>query len=206
MNVRHPPGRGGRLWLEHRLAVATSGADLLDRKRRALVQEHRRLRVLARETQTAWATAAGEAATWVNRAAVIAGDEKLAMLASVHPRADVTIRWRSSMGVAFASDARVDLGPAPPAVAGGSAASDLAIPAARRAVEAAVNDAVARSALQRIGAELTLTARRQRALERRWLPALNAAATRLSETLDELEREESVRTLWATRRTRGSRS
>jgi len=180
--------------------VATRGADLLDKKRRALVQEHRRLRVVARETAEAWTTAAGEAETWVNRAAVMAGEEKVALLAAGHSRADVTIRWRSSMGVVFASEAKVDLGPAPTGASGGSAAADMAVPATRHAVEAAVNDAVARTALMRISSELAITSRRQRALERRWLPALAAAAKRLSEALDEVEREEATRARWARRR------
>lgn len=205
MNVRHPPGRGGRLWLEHRLQVAATGADLLDKKRRALVQEHRRLRVLARETQETWAQAAREADTWVNRAAVMAGDEKLEMMAAARPRAQVAVRWRSSMGVAFASEAHLDLGPEAPLVSGGSAAADAALPAARRSVEAAVNDAVAQSALHRVARELAVTSRRHRALEHRWLPALAAASTRLAAVLDELEREEATRILWAKRHRGGTR-
>ena len=118
------------------------------------------------------------------------------MLAASHPRAEVTVRWRSAMGVTFASEARVELGPPPVAAAGGSSAADVAVQAARRAVEAAVRDAAAQSALRRIGAELAITSRRQRALERRWLPELAAAATRLSGALDELEREEATRSLW----------
>jgi V/A-type H+/Na+-transporting ATPase subunit D len=203
MKLRHPPGRAGRLWLQHRFAVATRGAELLDKKRRALVQEHRRLRVVARETAEAWTRAAAEAETWVNRAAVMAGEEKLAMLAAGHPRADVTIRWRSSMGVVFASEARVDLGPAPTGASGGSGAADMAVPASRRAVEAAVKDAVARTALRRISSELAITSRRQRALERRWLPALTAAEARLREALDEVEREEATRSQWSRRRFAG---
>ena len=206
MNLRHPPGRGGRLWLEHRLEVATRGADLLDKKRRALVQEHRRLRVLARETEIEWTREANEAETWVNRAAVIAGEEKLAMLAARHPRAEVEVHWRSSMGVAFASEAKVDLGPPPARASGGSAASDIAVSASRRAVEAAVKDAVARSALKRISSELAVTSRRQRALERRWLPALTRAEHRLDEALDEVEREEATRSLWVRQRAKRARS
>ena len=76
----------------------------------------------------------------------------------------------------------------------------LPLSASRAAVEAAVKDAVARSALKRISDELALTARRQRALERRWLPALTAAAGRLNGALDELEREEATRAVWARRR------
>lgn len=203
MNVRHPPGRAGRLWLRHRLAVAGSGAELLDKKRRALVQEHRRLQVLARKTQAEWKRAADEAQTWVSRAAVLAGDEKLRLVEALQGRARVSVRWRSSMGVPFASEARVEFGAAPHAGLGGSAAADVAVPAARRAAEAAVNDAAAQSALRRIGGELAVTSRRQRALERRWLPALSAAAVRLNERLDELEREEATRSLWVRNRRRG---
>ena len=205
MRLRHPPGRAGRLWLEHRVEVAGRGADLLDKKRRALVQEHRQLRVLARETKAEWNRMAGEAEVWFNRAAVLAGEEKVAMLAVQHPLAQVTVRWRSSMGVAFASEASVDLGLLPGGASGGSAAADLAVAASRQAVEAAVKDAVAYSALMRISSELALTARRQRALERRWLPALTTAQARLSGALDELEREEAMRSLWARRHKRRSR-
>jgi V/A-type H+-transporting ATPase subunit D len=155
MRLRHPPGRSGRLWLKHRVEIATTGADLLDKKRRALVQEHRRLRVLAQKTAESWRDAAAEA--------------------------------------------RVDLGPEPITAAGGSAAADQAVPAARRALEAAVQDAVTQSALRRIGDELAMTSRRQRALERRWLPALATAIARLNESLDELEREEATRSSWSRR-------
>lgn len=206
MRLRHPPGRAGRLWLQHRVEVASRGADLLDKKRRALVQEYRRLRVLAREAEAEWNRLALEAELWLNRTAVLAGEEKVAMLAEQHPRATVTVRWRSSMGVVFASEANVDLGASPGDASGGSAAADLAVDASRRAVDAAVKDAVARSALKRISSELALTARRQRALERRWLPALSVAQVQLNSALDELEREEATRSLWARRRSSRSRS
>lgn len=190
------------MWLEHRVELATRGAGLLDKKRHALVQEHRRLRVLARATEADWNRVAVEAELWLNRAAVMVGEEKLVMLVARHPQARVTVRWRSSMGVAFASEANVDLGASPGDASGGSAAADLAVAASRRAVDAAVKDAVASSALKRISSELALTARRQRALERRWLPALTAARERVNGALDELEREEATRAVWA-RRHRG---
>lgn len=202
MRLRHPPGRAGRLWLQHRAQVATTGADLLDKKRRALVQEHRRLRAVVRDTETRFATASAEAETWVNRVAVMAGEAKLSMLATVHSRAEVTVRWRSSMGVAFASEAQVELGRPPRTAFGGSSAADLAVFASRQAVETAVQNAAAQSALRRIGAELAITSRRQRALERRWLPELTAAAKNLSDALDELEREEATRSAWVARRSK----
>jgi vacuolar-type H+-ATPase subunit D/Vma8 len=204
MRLRHPPGRSGRLWLRHRSEVASTGADLLDRKRRALVQEYRRLQVLARQKAEAWAEAARDADVWVSRLAVLAGDEQIAMLVTTRPAAQVTIRWRSQMGVVFASEAMLDLGPPPHTASSGSAAADLAVPASRRALQAAVDDAVMASAFRRVGHELSITSRRQRALERRWLPALAAESARLDEMLDELEREEATRSVWAKRRrTRG---
>jgi V/A-type H+/Na+-transporting ATPase subunit D len=202
MKLRHPPGRAGRLWLEHRIRVATRGADLLDKKRRALLHERRRLVVVARETEAEWSRVAREAELWLDRAAVLAGEEKVAMLAAQQPAARVSVEWRSSMGVVFASEARVDLEPHRGGASGGSAATDMALQASRRAVEAAVKDAAARSALARISAELALTARRHRALQRRWLPALGEASRQLSEALDEAERDEATRAVWALRRQR----
>ena len=202
MRLRHPPGRAGRLWLGHRLAVAQRGVDLLDKKRRVLMQEERRLRVVARDTAAEWVHAAREAETWLNRAAIMAGEEKLSMLAAQHPAASVAVRWRSSMGVVFAAEADVDLGPVPADPSGGSAAADLAVSAYRRAVGPAVNEAAARSALTRISRERELTARRQRAVERRWVPALADAIARLDGVLDEVEREEATRALWVRTRNR----
>jgi V/A-type H+-transporting ATPase subunit D len=201
VKLRHPPGRSGRLWLDHRLGLARRGADLLDKKRRVLVQEERRLRALVQETSAVWERAARDFETWLNRAAVMAGEEKLAMLAAQHPPAQVTVRLRSSMGVAFAAETDLDLGAEPLHPSGGSAAADFAVIAARRAVESAVKDAVAQSALRRVSAERALTGRRQRAVERRWVPALLAAAYRLEAALDELEREEATRAVWVGKRT-----
>lgn len=202
MRLRHPPGRAGRMWLGHRLAVAQRGVDLLDKKRRVLMQEERRLRVVARDAAAEWNHVAREAETWLNRAAIMAGEEKLSMLAAQHPAASVAVRWRSSMGVVFAAEADVDLGPVPADPSGGSAAADLAVSAYRRAVGPAVNEAAARSALSRISRERELTARRQRAVERRWVPALADAMARLDGVLDEVEREEATRALWVRTRNR----
>ncbi|HSP08885.1 MAG TPA: V-type ATP synthase subunit D [Candidatus Dormibacteraeota bacterium] len=202
MRLRHPPGRSGRLWLGHRLAVAQRGVDLLDKKRRVLMQEERRLRVLARDTAAEWDHAAREAEVWLNRAAIMAGEEKLSMLAAQHPVASVAVHWRSSMGVVFAAEVDVDLGPVPDDPSGGSAAADLAVSAYRRALSSAVKEAAARSALIRISRERDVTARRQRAVERRWVPALAEAAARLDGVLDEMEREEATRALWVRNRNR----
>jgi V/A-type H+-transporting ATPase subunit D len=63
-------------------------------------------------------------------------------------------------------------------------------------VEAVVRHAALSRALELVRAELSVTATRQRALERRWAPLLSDAIARLEAALDELEREDGVRARW----------
>ena len=44
MALRIPPGRAGRIWLVRRLEIARRGAELLDRKRQALLREQAHVR------------------------------------------------------------------------------------------------------------------------------------------------------------------
>ena len=46
-------------------------------------------------------------------------------------------------------------------------------------------------------AQLAATARRQRAIERRWIPEHEAELRRIALTLDEREREDIARVKWA---------
>ena len=204
MKLHHPPGRSGRLWLEHRLAVAIRGDELLRQKRQALALEQRRLRMLQRQTEQDWIAASREAEAWLTRALFLAGDSQLRILSSqLKGRASAELRWRSSMGVVYPAEARALLPPSPPTFPlGGSAAMDVAVPAVRAAVDAAVSYAAARAALARVSEELGATARRVRAIERRWVPTLHAELRDLRLRLDELEREDGVRARWVQRRLR----
>lgn len=65
-----------------------------------------------------------------------------------------------------------------------------------RAVEAGARFAAARAALDRMDAELASTARRLRALERRWILAHEEALAALALALDETEREDALRARW----------
>lgn len=198
MRLRTPPGRAGKPWLVHRLAVATRGADVLDDKRRGLLRERARLVALVEETNEAWELAVSEAETWLQRAVLISG-QRAFELASFHVpgRADVHLTWRRSLGVRYPYDAEVTLPPTPDLVApGGSSALPLAASAYGRAVEAGARHASARAAHERVEAELVATTRRLRALERRWIPAHEEALAQLELALDETEREDAVRTRW----------
>jgi V/A-type H+-transporting ATPase subunit D len=179
MRLRAPPGRAGRPWLIHRLAVANRGARVLDDKRRALLREHARVAVLAVETRQAWEDAARVAETWHRRALLVSGQRSLDLAAFyVTERASVRLTWRRSLGTWLPSEVR------------------YAASAYGRAVEAGARYAAARLALERIESELASAIRRLRALERRWIPAHEQALAALALALDETEREDALRTRW----------
>ena len=105
------------------------------------------------------------------------------------------------MGVEYPADAQALLPEAPPTFPlAGSAATDVALPEVRQAVTAAVSHAAARTAIARVSRELETTKRRVRAIERRWIPALQVGLHDLRLRLEELEREDGVRARWVRRR------
>ncbi len=200
MRLRIPPGRAGRLWLRERLAAACSAADLLDHKRRELESELTRIERILGQRRTAWHEAMAVARRWLERIDLTAGDRALRMAAALEPtRAEVELEWRQIMGVHYPTDFRLSL-PAAPTVGSldGGAAVTVALTAYRTAVHAAVAHAVARTAHERMQAELERTIRRLRALKLRAIPAHREALATLELQLDERDREEGVSARWAT--------
>jgi vacuolar-type H+-ATPase subunit D/Vma8 len=199
--LRLPAGRAGRLWLLRRIDAGQRGGEVLDQKRQALAREELRLRAEAESAEEEWRRAAAEARTWLGRAALLGGERSLG-LASFYAGApaEVEISWRNTLGVVHPAEATM----APPAATAagplGTAALAPAAAAHRRALEAAARVAVATAGHRRIAAELALTARRLRTIERRWLPEHERALRALELRLDEEEREESGRIRWAAER------
>lgn len=198
MKVRHPPGRAGRPWLVHRLEIARRGAELLDEKCRALAHERRRLEPLAVRAREAWERAAAEAELRMARAAVLGGQPQLELARTAPAVAQVTVRWRTILGVRCPVEADVTTTSAGDPVAGGGAALLAAAGAHREALEAAVRLGVLDAGLRRIEQELRATALRRNAIQHRWIPAHEAAIAELALTLEELEREDGTRVRWAT--------
>jgi len=202
MPLRVPPGRAGRPWLLHRLEVARRATDVLDQKRRTLLQRQRELATQLVTAQVEWDTVAREAADWLARAKTLSGVRNL-RLAGFHSGgpASVQVRWRNSLGVVHPADAHVEL-PVPIDVAalGGSSAVAFAADAHRRALEAAARCAVARAAHDRVARELTTVTRRIRAIEQRWIPRHETALEALELMLDDVEREEGSRVRWMRQR------
>jgi V/A-type H+-transporting ATPase subunit D len=199
--VRHPAGRAGRPWLAHRLAVARRSAEVLEEKRHALLRERQRLGPIAAAARGEWERRAHEAEIWLERAVVLGGQRQLEIgREAVVSQAEIEIAWKNVLGAVCPSEATTS----PAEIAGlsrlgGSSALLLAAATHSRALEAAARFAVARTAIERIDAELQLTNLRRNALEHRWIPAHEEALAALNLMLDELEREDAGRVRWLTR-------
>ena len=195
MAIRVPPGRTGRLWLMRKLAIAARGVEVLDEKRQALVREQRRLSQELDSAAATWEQRARLAAEWNDRALALVGARRL-RLASL-PRegsAEVAVDWRNVLGAACPGDATIRVGPAPDYVAlGGGAAVARAASAHEQALAAAAALAAARAAYGAVTRELVATTRRQRAIERRWIPEHEDALRRLELLLDQRELEDAAR-------------
>lgn len=190
--ARVPPGRAGRMWLRRRLGTAERGRDQLDRKLRILIPEQRRLHAQAEHCRKGWAVACDDARVWLLRATLLGGQDVLRM-ASVPHLVDIEVVWTTAMGLRYPADARlVAPPPEPPAVVGNSAIGPAAA-AYRSALLAGVRTAAAEEAVRRIEAEIAVTRRRLRALEKRWLPWLQAALAELELSLEQAEQEDGIR-------------
>jgi V/A-type H+/Na+-transporting ATPase subunit D len=192
VRVRYPPGRAGRPWLAHRLDVARRGAELLRQKQLALQREQDRLEPLLAQARSEWEHRAREAERWLARAAMLGGERQLDYVPSA--LAQVTVSWRTILGVRCPADPELALPSDRELVpAGASAAVYCATAAHRRALEVAVRVGVAERALERIQTDLRATRLRRVAIERRWIPAHERALAELELGLDEVEREDSAR-------------
>ena len=175
---------------------------MLEEKRRALIRLKRRFAELVGETQAEWEQAAQEADLWLRRSLVLGGERALE-LGAFYSRApaDIQIDWRRALGVVYPAEVEVRLAePSDLSALGGSSALVHAAAAHRRALEAAARYGTARLGYARVSAELQVTIRRLRAIERRWIPAHEAALAALELALDEGEREDATRVRWAIER------
>src|SRR4051812_49693299 len=112
-SIRHPPGRAGRLWLERRLAAATRGGELLERKLAVLRREEARLAARAEETRGAWETACTAAERSGLIAAALGGDHAAPLAGTP---TDVEVTWTSFMGVRYPASTTCTLPQGPPPV------------------------------------------------------------------------------------------
>ncbi len=179
------------MWLRRRLGAAERGRDQLDRKLRILVPEQQRLRVLADDCQRDWLAACDDAKVWMLRATLLGGQDAIRYAAAPEP-ADVEVTWTTALGVRYPAAGLASLPAEVPGVSGNAAIVPAAV-AYKKALVVGVRAAAAREALLRIEAEIAVTRRRVRALDRRWLPQLREALAVLEQSLVQAEQEDAVR-------------
>src|SRR6478672_4803520 len=184
---RVPPGRAGRMWLHRRIDAAERGRDQLDRKLRILLPELQRRRLQADRFDREWAEACAVARTWLLRAVLLGGEDAVAGATAVEP-ARVEVTWASTMGLGYPSG-----GELPRSVPPANAAVVPAAHAHQEALRAGVRSAAAHEAVRRVEAEIAITRRRMRALDRRWIPWLLQTLAEREAALEQAEREDGVR-------------
>lgn len=194
-----PPGRGGRIWLQRRLALARNAASRLDLKLRILRTDQVRAALLVERTRPEWEEQCRAAGTWLLRAALLGGEAAVRPSGNVPP-AEVSVVWTSSMGTSYPAEAVLVIPePDPHTTPLSSAGVIEARSAYCRALDAAVQHAVAEWASRAIDAEVLSTRQRLRGVQDRWVPRLDGALTRLRLALDEAEQADGVRLRWAAR-------
>ena len=196
MRVRHPPGRGGRMWLAERIQTATRAADLLEQKERVLTREQRRLLVLQRADHGEWDAAWRLCQTWIARASILRG-RRVISLAAQFSSASVELVWRNSMGADYPAEVTCRLPEERPlGEIAATAAMVETVRADRAALERAVQLAATDRAVREVDRELRATRRRLRMLQRQWIPSLGAALHALDIELEERERDDIIHARW----------
>ncbi|WP_342025099.1 V-type ATP synthase subunit D [Arthrobacter citreus] len=186
--------RADRADVERRLATATRGAELLDRKQRILQRAIEGLQEKADSTRKAWTEQAAAAALWLQRSAGLDGEDRIN--ASVPADTAVAeVQWGGAMGISYPEGARCVLPAASPT--GGSSALAFTAAAHRTALDAAIAAASAARALLLVSEELETTRTRQRAVENRWIPLLQEQLDEIKRKVAEQELEESLRLRWS---------
>ncbi|MER2137658.1 MAG: V-type ATP synthase subunit D [Arthrobacter sp.] len=187
-------GRAARAETERRLETARRGAELLDRKQQILRIAIGNRAEQSEQSLARFHEASARAALWLGRSLALDG---LGRIRESVPDAlaEAKIRWGGAMGISYPEDASVNLPDQTPA--SGSSALLYAAAAHREALAAAVAHAADARALLLVSRELAATRTRQRAVEHRWIPRLEAELDRIRRSLAEQELEESLRLRWA---------
>jgi V/A-type H+/Na+-transporting ATPase subunit D len=180
------------MWLRRRIETAVRGRDQLDRKLRILVSEQQRLRIEDDRSRAAWTAECERARTWLLRATLLGGEDAVRTVTPAEP-AHVEIRWTTAMGLSYPSDVLLAGADAEPQDPPANAAVPPTIDAFRAALLAGVRSAAAHEAVRRIDAEIAVTRRRLRALDKRWLPWLAESLRTLELSLEQAEQDDGIR-------------
>ncbi len=199
MSALNPPAtRAELLRTRRRLARLGKGADLLRRKREALVSELFRLARPAADARAAITTAATAAYPLLGPALAEHGSCGLRTLGWPSRDFRVEVEPGTVWGVVVS---RIVARPSVPRTRGARGvtpaatglATELATTAFEEFAELLLEAAPQEMLLRRVGEALAQTSRQVHTLERRVAPRLERNAVRVARTLEEREREERLR-------------
>lgn len=202
---RLPPTRSALVLGQRRAARFAKGAQLLRRKREALVTELLRLARPTSAARTRIAERTDVACRVLVRALAVHGRSGLHSLGWPSREVSMEIRASQVWGVTVHDLAGRD--PVRRSLAARGTAPGMAGPAALAADEFEILadlllDAAPRElVLRRLGGALAQTTRQVNTLEHRVTPALETRLRGIRRALEEREREEHTRLIWLTRKT-----
>ena len=193
--ARMAPTRGNLVKLQKSLSQATSGHDLLERKRQVLMLELVRHIDSARDLQHDVIKTFGDAYGALQRANISLGIDTVEDIAGSVPITDeIVVRLRSVMGVEIPDIDEVDASVEPSySFLSSTSAMDDAYLSFRKVLSMLVKLAEVETSVYRLAVQIRRTHRRVNALEKVVIPANRRASAFIEASLEEGEREDFVR-------------
>jgi H(+)-transporting ATP synthase, vacuolar type, subunit D len=193
-----PPTKSNLLATKHSRELAETGYELMDKKRNLLIRELVALMEQAKDLQERVETVFAEAYDALSRATISMGGsieiENVARLSIPHDES-IVIRYRSVMGVelptVYASSMESDT--VPYGLLSTTSALDEAYVKFKKAKQLVLDLAGTENAIFRLAFAIKKTQKRVNALKNIVIPGLDETTRRITDELEEKEREEFVR-------------
>lgn len=189
-----PPTKGNLIAAKHSRELAENGFELMDKKRNILIRELMSLIDRAQELQERIDNTFSEAYTSLKYANISMGGSE--DFAAVTPIDDsVLVRYRSVMGVELptVTVAPTDTGVLPYGFTGTTPALDDAYKKFNKVKVLAIELAELENSIYRLAYSIKKAQKRANALHNIVIPGLDADIARISDQLEENQREEFVR-------------
>ena len=193
-----PPTKSNLLAAKHSRELAVTGYELMDKKRNLLIRELLALIDQAKDLQEHVETVFAEAYAALSRASISMGGsggiENVARL-SIRQDESVVIRYRSVMGVELptVNSAPIESDKIPYGLLSTTSALDEAYVKFRKAKQLVLDLAGTENAIFRLAFAIKKTQKRANALQNIVIPGLDDTIRRITDELEEKEREEFVR-------------
>ncbi|NLH01548.1 MAG: V-type ATP synthase subunit D [Clostridiales bacterium] len=189
-----PPTKGNLMAAKRSRELAKTGFELMDKKRNILIREMMSLIDKAYELQERIDKTFSEAYLALQKANIsVGGCEDIAM--AIPPDKSVRVRYRSVMGVELptVTSTPTDTDVLPYGFVGTTSALDEAYKKFAKVKELTLEMAELENSIYRLAYFIKKAQKRANALHNIVIPGLDADIARISEELEEKEREEFVR-------------